>query len=159
MKKLIAIVTLMFAAIGNSQDIIPTENEELCPNQEYTFTIYASSTLTFINGVQNATVKQGLQLATNGGAFTYTFKGRFLDAAGPHIFETNGLRRFTFMRVKNFWNTYRQNDYSGSVTAPICTATPINLNLSGQYELPLSNPITYYGNINRYHTQFRQDGL
>lgn len=132
MKKILYIFALIASFYAKAQDINPTIGTELCPNQEYTFTVSGlPGAYNTINTSGGATITQ----YPSSSGTSITFKGKFADVSGEQVFTVSyqgGSKPFKFTKVKSLFGGYSENfSNPTSLTVPICQTTPVGLNISG----------------------------
>lgn len=152
MKKILYIFALIASFCANAQTIVPTVGTELCPNQEYTFTVSSlPGNFNNINSIGQVTITQ----FPSGSGTSITFKAKFGDVSGEQGFKithSNGFNEFKFTKVKSLFGGYSEN-FSNitSLSVPICQTTPISLNISGnKYWDTSTNPYSSFGSITTY---------
>lgn len=153
MKKLLYIFALIATTSTNAQNIFPEPNSELCPDQEYTFSVpNLPGAFVGINSFGGATITQ----YPSGSGASIIFKGKFADVTGSgQIFEIisqGGTKQFKFTKIKSLFGGYSEN-FSNitSLNIPICQTTPINLNISGnKYWDASTSPYSSFGSITTY---------
>lgn len=152
MKKILYIFALIASFCADAQSISPTVGTELCPNQEYTFTVSGlSGNFSNISSIGPVTITQ----SPSGSGTSITFKAKFADVTGEQGFKithSNGNYEPKFTKVKSLFGGYSEN-FSNPTTlsVPICQTTPVALNISGnKYWNTSTNPYTTFGNITTY---------
>ncbi|MCZ8297403.1 MAG: hypothetical protein O9297_09330 [Flavobacterium sp.] len=152
MKKILSIFALVASFSAIAQDIIPTIGTELCPNQEYTFTVSGlPGNFINLNSIGSVTITQ----FPSGSGTSITFKAKFGDVNGEQGFEVSyqgGSKPFKYTKIKSLFGGYSEN-FSNPTTlsVPICQTTPVALNISGnKYWNTSTNPYTTFGNITTY---------
>ena len=152
MKKILYIFALVASFSAIAQDIIPTIGTELCPNQEYTFTVSGlPGNFINLNSIGSVTITQ----FPSGSGTSITFKAKFGDVNGEQGFEVSyqgGSKPFKYTKIKSLFGGYSEN-FSNPTTlsVPICQTTPVALNISGNKYWNIStNPYTTFGNITTY---------
>lgn len=154
MKKLLYILTLIATTFASAQNISPAPDAELCPNQEYTFSVpNLPGAYNTINTSGGATITQ----YPSSSGTSITFKGKFSDVTGAgQVFTitwANGGRKdFKFTKVKSLFGGYSENfNNPTSLTVPICQTTPVSLNISGNKYWDVStSPYSSFGSITTY---------
>lgn len=154
MKKILYIFALIASFSANAQDINPTIGTELCPNQEYTFTVSGlPGAYNTINTSGGATITQ----YPSGSGTSITFKGKFSDVTGAgQVFTitwaNGGTKDFKFTKVKSLFGGYSENfNNPTTLTVPICQTTPVSLNISGNKYWDVStSPYSSFGSITTY---------
>ena len=151
MRKILCILALIAITFVNAQTILPLVSDELCPNQEYTFTASLPGGYNGINASGGATITQ----YPSGSGTSITFKGTFSDITGSgQIFEVSyqgGSKPFKFTRIKSLFGGYKEGSAPSQIVAPICVTTPFALNITGdQYWDASTNPYSSFGSINNY---------
>lgn len=152
MKKILYIFALITSLFANSQTILPLPDTELCPNQEYTFTVSnLPGNFSSLNSIGSVTITQ----FPSGSGTSITFKAKFGDVNGEQGFEVSyqgGSKPFKYTKIKSLFGGYSEN-FSNPTTlsVPICQTTPVALNISGnKYWNTSTNPYTTFGNITTY---------
>lgn len=152
MKKTLYIFALIASFCAKAQTILPTEGTELCPNQEYTFTVSGlPSNYSSLNSIGQVNITQ----FPSGSGTSITFKAKFGDVSGEQGFTVSyqgGSKPFKFTKVKSLFGGYSENfNNPTTLTVPICQTTPIALNISGnKYWNTSTNPYTTFGSITNY---------
>ena len=151
MKKILSILALIATTFVNAQlSIIPTPDTELCPGQEYTFSVNLPAAYNSMGSSIGANITQ----YPTGNSTSITFKGTFLETTSPKEFtfyygSQGDSKTFTFTKIKSLFGGYKEDgSIPTSLTFPICQTTPVQLNISGdQYWDSYQNP---FGTINTY---------
>lgn len=144
----LAIITITFA---NGQTILPVASTEMCPNQEYTFTVSLPADYISLNSSGGAQITL---FPSTDSKTSLTFKGKFSDVSGAQIFTIaykGGEYSPKFTKVKSLFGGYKEGNTPTKITVPICQTTPITLNISGdKYWDASTSPYTAFGSINNY---------
>ena len=142
----------MTSLFANSQTIVPLPDTELCPNQEYTFTVSnLPGNFSSLNSNGPVTITQ----SPSGSGTSITFKAKFGDVNGIQGFSISyngGTYEPKYTKIKSLFGGYSEN-FSNPTTlsVPICQTTPVALNISGnKYWNTSTNPYTTFGNITTY---------
>lgn len=158
MKIILLILCLIVGQVTIGQSIIPAPSNELCPNEEYTFTI-SSIPGTYNSLSVGGGITQITPASANGGIVT--FKGKFADSNAAQIVTVNYTptsatiatqQTFKYDKVRSLFGGYKEPDNPPTaLTVPLCQTTPVQLNITGaQYRNTNTNPWTYFGSITKY---------
>lgn len=149
MKKLLLFIILI-ASFGNAQTISPSEANQYCPKQPYSFTINLPGNFITVN--------------TSGGVYVYpvsgsgtsiTISAEFADVSGAQniiVSYQGGEKTFRFTKIKSLFGGYKVGPNTiTNLVVPICQTTPVQLNIVGdQYQDVTTNPISSFGSITNY---------
>ncbi|MDP2089899.1 MAG: hypothetical protein Q8J84_10925 [Flavobacteriaceae bacterium] len=157
MKKILYILAFIATTFATAQTIDPLLTTEMCPNQEYTFTVSSlPGNYESITTIGEATITTTITVSSN--QRSITFKGKFADVSGIQGFAVKYVVSntiltydFNFTKVKSFFSGYKVGSAPSQIVAPICQTTPIALNITGdQYWNTSTNPYSSFGSINSY---------
>lgn len=147
---IISVVTL----ITYGQTISPSQNDEYCPNTEYTFTASITKPYSSIIGVGGCAVTQ--QPSSPVGS-TFTFKGTFNDVNQKQtfkIYHTDGTQTdFDFKKIKSLFygacSAIQPN--ISSITVNLCTVQNFSISFNNlQWQTAFENPALCFGSITTY---------
>lgn len=154
MKHIFYIFLVLFTTQTFSQTILPTIGTELCPNQEYTFSVSGlSGNYINLNAIGQVTITQ---FPSSNSGTSITFKAKFADVGGTQGFRISynngGPYEPKFTRIKSLMGGYYENpNNTTSIAVPICQTVPFTLHISGnQYEDRSTNPVSKFGSITKY---------
>lgn len=151
------ILMILFCCLINVADaqqptISPSENNEYCPNTEYTFTVSLTKEYYSVNG-ENCYVSQ----SPPPGGKTITFKGIFYDNNSKqtfHIVYSDGSSYdFKFKKIKSLFYPLCApiQPNVGVIVSPRCeiTTTPVSFN-NIQWATAFESPAFCFGSITTY---------
>jgi hypothetical protein len=121
MKKILYIFALIASFCADAQTISPTEGTELCPNQEYTFTVSGlPGNYSSLNSIGQVTITQSPSVSGT----SITFRAKFADVSGEQGFTVSyqgGLKPFKFTKIKSLFGGYSHN-FNNPTTLSVPTA-------------------------------------
>jgi hypothetical protein len=85
MRKILYILALIATTFANAQNIIPTAETELCPGQEYTFSVNLPASFNSMSSSIGATITQ----YPTDSSSSISFKGIFVETTSPKEYTFN----------------------------------------------------------------------
>lgn len=130
---LISCLCIFEFGIGNAQTISPSQNNEYCPNVEYTFTVTIPKSYQSMIGINGCYVTQQPSYPIGS---TFTFKGKFGDSNQKQTFRIvytdNSSQDFDFKKIKSlyFGTSCTAIPNKAAVTVPLCQVVNIPVSFS-----------------------------
>lgn len=154
---LLFIVCMACFVQAKSQSISPVETTEVCPDQEYTFTVTVPGTGPSVSpqsiNIPPYLTQGAYNISTSSsGITTFNFKGRFADNNNKQTFRiqyTNSSGQLVdydpgFKKIKSLLTASANSiiyPTPSSITSPRCQTTTHNISFNN---IPYSNPMAAY---------------
>lgn len=141
-----------------AQSILPSLNDEYCPETEITFTVTVPGTYQSINGINgNYVTVSPYNFSSSGGNTTFDFKGKFADVNKAQTFRVNhstGTYDAIFTRVKSLFYTISCSQVQlnqTTIIAPPCQVTNHTISFNNvQWGTAFESPQLCFGSITTY---------